>query len=274
MPTEKRQRQKEGRRQRLEAERKASKRRQLTRRSVTIVVIAAVVVTTVFLLTRNSKSTTTTTAPQTAAQARQAALNQAAVHHGCPADPTAPSTTKTWSKAPAMTINTSAAYSALFKTDAGTFKATLDASTAPKTVNNFVFLARQGFYDCATFYRVIPGFMNQGGDPAALTGTVGPGYTIPDEYPPAAANSKHQYPLGSLAMANSSRPHTGGSGFFVVAGPEGEALPNTYSMFGQVTSGMKTVERINRRGNPNPQSNGVPPVITYRIYSITIIGPS
>ena len=114
---------------------------------------------------------------------------------------------------------------------------TLDASTAPMTVNNFVFLANKGFYNCVIFHRVIPGFMDQTGDPTG-TGTGGPGYTIPDEYPPKAANAADQYPLGSVAMANTGQPHTGGSQFFIVAGAQGESLPNSYSLFGQVTSGM------------------------------------
>ena len=111
--------------------------------------------------------------------------------------------------------------------------------------------------------------MNQTGDPTG-TGSGGPGYTIPDEYPSKASNAAQQYPLGSLAMANTGQPHTGGSQFFVVAGPEGESLPNTYTLFGQVSSGMNVVDTINQQGNSSPTSNGVPPDVTQRVVSITI----
>jgi cyclophilin family peptidyl-prolyl cis-trans isomerase len=96
---------------------------------------------------------------------------------------------------------------------------------APQTVNNFVFLAQHQFFDCVIFHRVIPGFVDQTGDPTG-TGSGGPGYTIPDEYPAKASNAADQYPLGSVAMANTGQPHTGGSQWFIVAGAEGESLPN------------------------------------------------
>ena len=93
-----------------------------------------------------------------------------------------------------------------------------------------------------------------------------PGYTIPDEYPPKAAAGTPQYPLGSVAMANTGQPHTGGSQFFIVAGPQGESLPNTYTLFGSVTSGMNVVDTINKQGS----AAGVPPDVTQRILSVTI----
>ena len=132
-------------------------------------------------------------------------------------------------------------------------------------MNNFVFLAQKGYYNCVIFHRVIPGFMDQTGDPTG-TGQGGPGYTIADEYPAKASNPSAQYPLGSVAMANTGQPHTGGSQFFIVAGPEGESLPNTYTLFGTVTSGMNVVDDINKQGS----KNGVPPDVTQRILSISI----
>jgi cyclophilin family peptidyl-prolyl cis-trans isomerase len=114
---------------------------------------------------------------------------------------------------------------------------TLDPKQAPATVNNFVFLSKQGFYDGVTFHRVIPGFMIQGGDP---TGTVsgGPGYSFMDELPKSG-----QYKIGSVAMANAG-PNTNGSQFFIVTGPNGVALPPLYSLFGQVTKGQDVAEAI------------------------------
>ena len=131
-----------------------------------------------------------------------------------------------------MTIDTSKTYTATVKTTAGTFAIALDAKAAPMTVNNFVFLADKGYYHCVIFHRVIPSFMDQTGDPTG-TGTGGPGYTIADENPPKAPTRPSQYPLGSVAMANTGAPNTGGSQCFIVAGPEGECLPNTYSLFGR-----------------------------------------
>ena len=128
--------------------------------------------------------------------------------------------TQKYSAAPPMTIDASKTYTATVVTDDGTFDITLDPKTAPKTVNNFVFLADKGYYHCVIFHRVIPGFMDQTGDPTG-TGTGGPGYTIPDENPPKAANPAQQYPLGSVAMANTGSANTGGSQFFIVAGAAG-----------------------------------------------------
>jgi cyclophilin family peptidyl-prolyl cis-trans isomerase len=164
-----------------------------------------------------------------------------------------------------MMIDPSKTYTATIVTDVGTIVARLFPHRAPQTVNNFVFLADHHFYDCVTFHRVIPGFVDQTGDPTG-TGTGGPGYTIPDEFPPPAANPAHQYPLGALAMANTGAPHSGGSQFFIVAGPQGEQLPPKYSLFGQVVSGMQVVERINEDGTPS----GVPPRVIHRMLRVTI----
>ena len=123
-----------------------------------------------------------------------------------------------------MTLDTSKTYTATVKTTTGTFDIALDAKTAPQTVNNFVFLAQKGYYHCVIFHRVIPSFMDQTGDPTG-TGDGGPGYTIPDENPPKASSASDQYPLGSVAMANTGQPHTGGSQFFIVPAPRERACP-------------------------------------------------
>lgn len=162
-----------------------------------------------------------------------------------------------------MAISTSKTYTADVVTTAGRFTLSLDAKSAPHTVNNFVFLARQHFYDCVTFHRVIPGFVVQGGDPLG-NGTGGPGYSFADELP-----TKH-YPLYSLAMANSVSPNTNGSQFFIVTGSSGQSLPLNYSLFGQVIAGQSVVQTINDSGNADPNSGGVPPLVTHRILTITI----
>jgi cyclophilin family peptidyl-prolyl cis-trans isomerase len=277
VPSEKRARQRAAREARLAAEAKRHKQRRQLRNGLIIVAAVGLVVGLVFALSGGNNNTvasqshvTTTTSATHAANARlQAQANTVAVQAGCPASPSTRVNNQTYASAPPMTIDTSKTYVATVKTTTGTFAITLDAKTAPQTVNNFVFLAKKGYYHCVIFHRVIPNFMNQTGDPTG-TGSGGPGYTIPDEYPPKASNPAQQYPLGSVAMANTGQPHTGGSQFFVVAGSQGESLPNTYTLFGQVSSGMNVVDTINQQGNSSPTSNGVPPAVTQRVISITI----
>jgi cyclophilin family peptidyl-prolyl cis-trans isomerase len=195
----------------------------------------------------------------------QAAANATSVAAGCPKNPATALQKPKWSSAPATIIDATKTYTATVKTDVGTFVVALDAKDAPQTVNNFVFLTQHRFFDCVIFHRVIPTFMDQTGDPTG-TGSGGPGYTIPDELPAKASNPADQYPLGSVAMANTGQPHTGGSQWFIVAGAEGESLPNEYSLFGHVTSGMSVVEKINTQGS----ASGVPPDITHRMLKVTI----
>jgi cyclophilin family peptidyl-prolyl cis-trans isomerase len=166
--------------------------------------------------------------------------------------------------APPTCIDPSKTYTASVQTDVGTFAIALNAKAAPKTVNNFVFLSGYHFYDGTIFHRVIPGFMNQGGDPQG-TGTGGPGYQFADELPSSAS----QYVAGSVAMANSG-PNTNGSQFFVIVGSGGSQLQPSYSLFGQVTSGMDVVTKINQDGNSNPSANGTPPKVTHHIVKVTI----
>ena len=254
MPTEKRARKRAAREAKMMALERQRRRRNTVRRTITIIVIVAVAVG-IYALTKSSPAKLT---------AQQIADN-AAVKGGCQSDPHATLHKPKWSKAPAMTIDTSKTYDATVKTDAGSFVVQLDASATPLTVNNFVFLAKQGFFDCVTFHRVVPGFMDQTGDPTG-TGTGGPGYTFADELPKKASP---QYPVGAVAMANSG-PNTNGSQFFVVTGAQGAGLQPNYSLFGQVTKGMAVAQAINNDGNADPSSNGVPPKVIHRILKVTI----
>ncbi len=253
MPTDKRQRQKAGRQARREAEQKAVKRRQNLRRLVTLVIVAAVVVGVSFLIFKpGSKSASTTTTTTTSAATTTAA--------DCPTNFKGKLNKPSYSSYPPMTIDPTKTYTATITTDVGPITVALDPKTAPKTVNNFVFLADHHFYDCVTFHRVIPQFVDQTGDPTG-TGTGGPGYKFADELP---AKASPQYPLGSLAMANSG-PNTNGSQFFIVAGPQGESLSPSYSLFGQVTAGMPVVDKINADG----ASSGTPTTL-HRMVSVTV----
>jgi cyclophilin family peptidyl-prolyl cis-trans isomerase len=147
---------------------------------------------------------------------------------------------KTYASAPAMSIDPKKRYTAVFKTEKGDFEIELFADKAPKTVNNFVFLARDGFYDGVTFHRVIAGFMAQGGDPTG-TGTGGPGYKFADEFHP---DLKHSKP-GILSMANAGR-NTNGSQFFITFAPTPH-LDGKHAVFGQVVKGMDVVRSIPER---------------------------
>lgn len=139
-----------------------------------------------------------------------------------------------WTSPPAMAIDTNKTYVATVDTSLGSFDITFFAKDAPKTVNNFVCLAKAGFYDNVIFHRVIAGFMIQGGDPTG-TGTGGPGYRFEDE--PVT----RPYKRGTVAMANAG-PNTNGSQFFVCHADAG--LPPNYTIFGEVTSGMDTIDMI------------------------------
>jgi cyclophilin family peptidyl-prolyl cis-trans isomerase len=141
---------------------------------------------------------------------------------------------KQYGSPPPMSIDPSKRYSAEIETSAGTMQAELFASDAPRTVNNFVFLARDGFYDGVIFHRVISGFMIQGGDPTG-TGRGGPGYRFDDE------RVSRRYERGTLAMANAG-PNTNGSQFFVMHADYG--LPPNYTIFGKLTSGEEVVDAI------------------------------
>jgi cyclophilin family peptidyl-prolyl cis-trans isomerase len=146
--------------------------------------------------------------------------------------------------APPMIIDTDKTYTATMVTSKGTLEIVLDALGAPNTVNSFVFLARWHYYDGIVFHRIIPGFVLQGGDPTG-TGAGGPGYKFKDELPKPG-----RYELGSLAMANAG-PHTNGSQFFVISGPDGIRLPPLYALFGKVVKGLDVVEAINAIGTPS-----------------------
>jgi len=141
-----------------------------------------------------------------------------------------------FSAPPQMQIDPSKTYSATIETSLGSMKADLFASEAPNTVNNFVFLAQQGFYNGAPFHRIIKGFMVQTGDPVNRNGTGGPGYRFNDE------PVKRRYEKGTLAMANAG-PNTNGSQFFIVQG-DNVNLPPNYTIFGKLTDGLDTLDKI------------------------------
>jgi cyclophilin family peptidyl-prolyl cis-trans isomerase len=136
-----------------------------------------------------------------------------------------------------MCIGVEKRYSADIVTNLGSLTVALDAAAAPRTVNNFVVLARYHYYDGVIFHRIIKGFMCQGGDPTG-TGRGGPGYQFADELP-----APGRYEIGSIAMANAG-PDTNGSQFFIVSGPSGTRLPPQYSLFGKVVKGLEVLAEM------------------------------
>lgn len=140
---------------------------------------------------------------------------------------------------PEMGIDPAKRYTATMETSMGTMVIALDPIKSPKTVNSFVFLALNHYFDGIIFHRIINGFVCQGGDPTG-TGTGGPGYRFEDELPSAG-----QYQVGSFAMANAG-PNTNGSQFFIISGPDGCRLPPAYALFGQVVKGLEVVDAMQK----------------------------
>jgi cyclophilin family peptidyl-prolyl cis-trans isomerase len=177
------------------------------------------------------------------------------------------SSAKKWSKAPDMMIDPNKSYEAEIVTSKGAIKVQLFAKEAPKTVNNFVFLAKEGFYDNIIFHRIIQSYMIQTGDPLG-TGRGGPGYSFEDEL-----KTPYKYEPGILAMANSGR-NTNGSQFFTCTGESAGSLnssPN-YTIFGKVIEGMDTVNKI--AATPvkmNPKGNDRSPSLPTEKVTITNI---
>ncbi len=289
MPSDKRARQRAAREARLAAEAKSKKRRTQLRNGGIVVLVAAVVIVIVVLTqgstppkkssltvktttttttkpgattTTAAGATTTTTVATAASNAKaQKAANLVATKAGCPASITAAVNTQKYTSAPAMTIDPNKLYSATIKTTLGTVQMSLFAKAAPITVNNFVFLADKGWFNCNTFFRVIPGFVDQTGSNKPPNGE--PAYKFANENVPTA------YQPGDVAMANGG-PDTNSSEFFFLV-PGGQTQLNAdlssggYSLFGQVTSGLDIVEQINAQG-----TSGGTPAVTQRILSVTI----
>jgi peptidyl-prolyl cis-trans isomerase B (cyclophilin B) len=164
---------------------------------------------------------------------------------------------------PPQTIERSDHLLAVISTNCGRFKIKLDARRSPVIVNSFAYLARSGFYDGLSFYRVVPNFVVQGGDPRG-NGTGGPGYHVVEPPP-----SRVHYRPGTVAMAKPSAEPSGWSGstFFVVVG-QGGAIAPEYAVLGQITSGMATVKRINRLGSPSGRPSQIVRIDWVRIHRI------
>ena len=180
----------------------------------------------------------------------------------CPNADGSSARTTSFAKPPPTCTVAGKTYTAEMQTSKGLITIALDPSGAPKTVNNFVVLARYHFFDTLPFHRIVKGFVVQGGSPDA-TGAGGPGYSFADELP-----SENVYVPGALAMANSG-PNTNGSQFFIVSGDASHLTPS-YSFFGKVTGGMDVVAAIDAVGTPNSSPQAGAPTEVVTIQSVTI----
>ena len=175
-----------------------------------------------------------------------------------PAGSTQPATGERmqYSAEPPTTIDQNKQYFATIKTEVGDIKLELYPKDAPRHVNSFVFLAREGFYDGVTFHRVIPGFVAQAGDPTG-TGSGGPGYNIPDEV------NARTFEDGTLGMAKTAAPNSAGSQWFITYAPQPN-LNGSYTVFGQLIAGRDVLDKIAPR-DPSAAASPGTKIITIEI---------
>lgn len=266
MGTEKRNRKKENRRQRLDDLAKQQQRKRTRKLATRAAIFIAVVVGVALIISVSGGSDSTSTSDTTVDTAATAPVEGRAItgETPCPAVDGSEARASTFENAPSNCLDASKTYTAVVTTNKGEFSIVLDQTKAPLAANNFVTLARYKYFDNTQCHRAILDFVVQCGDPTA-TGSGGPGYSFADELPQAG-----EYKLGSIAMANSG-PNTNGSQFFIITGDRGVTLPPSYTLFGQVTSGLDTtVPALNAASNPDPAANGVPPLETLTIVSVVI----
>ena len=258
MGTEKRERQKAGRQQRIEEARQAERRAGARRRAIGFGILIAVVFGGAYLFSvlqdddggGDEAATTTTAASGVPVTITIPPPGESVTGETeCPPVDGSAERTTSFENPPPDCLTPGATYRAEVATSKGAFTIELDSENAPVTANNFITLARYKYYDGVAFHRVVPGFVVQGGDAVGPSpGTGGPGYAIDDELP-EAVESENTYPVGAVAMANSG-PNTSGSQFFVVSGPDGGNLGPDFSLFGTVTDGLDTIEAIDAIGIP------------------------
>jgi len=266
MGTDKRNRKKENRRQRLDDLAKQQQRKRTRKLATRAAIFIAVVVGVALIISVSGGSDSTSTSDTTVDTTATAPVEGRAItgETPCPAVDGSEARASTFENAPSNCLDANKTYTAVVTTNKGEFAIVLDQTKAPLAANNFVTLARYKYFDNTQCHRAIPDFVVQCGDPTA-TGSGGPGYSFADELPQAG-----EYKIGSIAMANSG-PNTNGSQFFIITGDQGVTLPPSYTLFGQVTSGLDTtVPALNAASNPDPAANGVPPLETLTIVSVVI----
>lgn len=306
MGTAKRERQKANRQQRLEELAKSARREKTKKRGLTIAVVVIGGLLLLFGLAKivggddestaplDTSATATTLDPATATTVDPGStttVDPASTTTAGPTTTEGPTTTvarafeygtapcpeadgsstkpDAFEGAPQLCIDPAKTYTATVVTNKGEFTIALDAATAPGNVNNFVTLARWGYYDASGCHRVLTDFVVQCGRPVLddeQAAEEAPGYSVPDELP--AADS---YEVGTIAIANTGSPDTGGGQWFIITGPQGVALPPQYTVIGTVTKGLDTtVKVLAGLADPLALPSGVPPLSPIDITSITI----
>lgn len=213
-------------------------------------IVSTIVAAGLVLAACGSDDEATTPITEATTDAAAGTTTPAATDVDCPPAEGADTQTRQFAGPPPDCLVDGVVYQAVVTTNKGEFTIQLDPEQAPAAANNFVFLARNLYFDDTPCHRIIPDFVVQCGDPTS-TGRGGPGYTIVDE-PPAPG----QYRLGSIAMARTPQPNSAGSQFFIVIGAAGESLPPEYALFGQVVDGFEsTVTAMAAAGTPG---QGVP----------------
>ncbi|MEV0276215.1 peptidylprolyl isomerase [Streptomyces sp. NPDC050610] len=234
------------------ARRKARRRNVVIAAGLAVVLAAGVAAYASTSLTDDSSSDKSDSAEKAAATGSPAA-------DPCKAKPAPGSpATATWKKEPDMSVDTSASYTMKLDTTCGAIGLKLDAKNAPHTVNSFKFLADKGFFDHTKCHRLTTSgiYVLQCGDPKG-TGSGGPGYTLPDENLKSPSLKGGVYPAGTVAMANTGKPHTGGSQFFLVY--QDSKLPPQYTPFGTIDAdGMKVLKKLAAAGESSGQGDGAP----------------
>ena len=266
MGTDKRNRKKENRRQRLDDLAKQQQRKRTRKLATRAAIFIAVVVGVALIISVSGGSDSTSTNDTTVDTTATAPVEGRAItgETPCPAVDGSEARAATFENAPSNCLDASKTYTAVVTTNKGEFSIVLDQNKAPLAANSFVTLARYKYFDNTQCHRAILDFVVQCGDPTA-TGSGGPGYSFADELPQAG-----EYKLGSIAMANSG-PNTNGSQFFIITGDQGITLPPSYTLFGEVTSGLDTtVPALNAASNPDPAANGVPTLEPLTIVSVVI----
>jgi cyclophilin family peptidyl-prolyl cis-trans isomerase len=296
--TAKRERQKANRQQRLEELAKSARREKTKKRGLTIAVVViggllllfglawivggddentapvevpATTATTDTATTIDPASTTTLDPASTTTAGPTTTVARAFEFGTAPCPETDGSSTKpdAFEGAPQLCIDPSKTYTATVVTNKGEFTIALDAATAPGNVNNFVTLARWGYYDDGGCHRVLADFVVQCGRPVLddeQAADKAPGYSVPDELP-----APDSYEVGTVAIANTGSPDTGGGQWFIITGPQGVALPPQYTIIGTVTKGLDTtVKVLAGLADPLALPSGVPPLSPIDITSITI----
>jgi cyclophilin family peptidyl-prolyl cis-trans isomerase len=284
--TTKRERQKANRQQRLEQMAKSARKQQSRRKTFTWVGVGVAAIVAIYLIvfltggdddSVSPSNDPVATAPITTEPADDPDTSDPGTSDPATSDPSSsgfaygtgecapeekPSEpVRSFTDAPQQCIDAAATYSALVETNKGNFTIELDTVNSPGTANNFVNLARWGYYDQSTCHRVISGFVVQCGRPDDDESA--PGYTIPDE--PVVT----EYAEGVVAMANTGQPNSGGGQWFVITGANGAALPPQYTVLGTVTDGYDVVKELEALADP-AASNGVPTLEPITITSVTV----